>query len=570
MSAPAATRNPLAPVALLERERCGPAFPRTLVDLLRRNAVTRAQARAYAFLSHDLEVEAGLTWEALDARARAVAAELQRRHAPGEPALLLFPPGLAFLEAFFGCVYAGVVAVPAPLPRPNRTADAVAAIAENAAPALTLTTAACLSRLRERGWGDCLAADQVPDAMARRWREPDLDGEDLALLQYTSGSTSSPRGVMVTHANLLHNQEAIRGAFRQSESTIILSWLPLYHDMGLIGNVLQALYLGVPCLLMSPLAVLQRPIRWLQAISRYRATSSGGPNFIYDLCARKLAPGQADGLDLRCWDTAFNGAEPVRWETLEAFAAAFVPAGFRREAFHPCYGMAEATLLVSCARGVRLRKAVAAPRVSCGRPAFGQARIVDPETLAPCRPGEVGEIWLAGGSVARGYWRDAEATAAAFGARLPTGEGPFLRTGDLGFVADGELCITGRLKDLIIVAGRNHHSEDVERTAARSHPAFRAGGAAAFAVESAGGERLVLALEVERRRGPEDAGASAEALAAVRHAVAEEHDLALHDVLFFPPGGLPRTSSGKVRRQACRALYLAQRGVGADLPGARA
>src|SRR6185436_6705124 len=278
-------------------------------------------------------------------------------------------------------------------------------------------------------------------------------------------------------------------------------WLPLYHDLGLIGILLQAAWVGAPCVLMAPVAFLQSPARWLRAVSRYRATTSGGPNFAYDLCVRKIPPVEREGLDLSSWRIAFNGAEPVRAGTLDRFAAAFAPAGFRRQALYPCYGLAEATLMVSGNRPGE-GPAVRGSAVGCGRMLPGvEAVIADPATAAPCGPGEVGEIWVAGGSVARGYWNRPEESAETFGACLSGsagGRGPYLRTGDLGFLDGDQLFIAGRIKDLVILRGRNHHPQDLELTAERSHPALRPGGGAAFAVEAAGEERLVLVHEVER------------------------------------------------------------------------
>jgi acyl-CoA synthetase (AMP-forming)/AMP-acid ligase II/acyl carrier protein len=353
---------------------------------------------------------------------------------------------------------------------------------------------------------------------------------------------------------------------------VVVGWLPLYHDMGLIGNVLQPLYVGARAVLLSPLTFLQRPALWLAAVARYRATTSGGPNFAYDLCARKVGEEEKAGLDLSSWSVAFNGAEPVRAETVERFAAAFAPCGFRRAAFFPCYGLAEATLFVTggapgagpvirpvdAAALERHQVADAPPGapgralVGCGRAAAGQAvRIVDPESGAPCAPGRVGEVWVAGPSVAAGYWGRPEETARTFGARL-AGEGPFLRTGDLGFLADGELFVTGRRKDLIILRGRNHYPQDLERTAEASHPALRPGCGAAFGVDRDGEERLVILQEVER-----SAADPAGIADAVRRAVAGEHEVAVEEVVLVRSGTVLKTSSGKVRRAACRAAYLA-------------
>jgi amino acid adenylation domain-containing protein len=565
--------------------------PKTLAGVLRTRAAERPNQLAFTFLA-DGEIETERwTYAELDARATAIAAALAESVRPGERALLLFPPGLDFIAAFFGCLYAGVVAVPAYPPRPNdRSQSRLRSIARDAEPKAALTTSAILVGVE--GPKGLLAI--APELAGLRWlptdalgswtggagRElPEPDPGSVAFLQYTSGSTAAPKGVMVTQANLVHNERMISAAFEQDEESVVVGWLPLYHDMGLIGNVLQPLHSGGRCVLMSPVSFLQKPLRWLAAISRYRATTSGGPNFAYELCARKIGPEAKEGLDLSSWRVAYNGAEPVRAETLERFAEAFEPCGFRRGAFYPCYGLAEATLFVTGGEQGRFPRVEAvdaaalerhevepAPResptarllVSCGRASMGQkVAVVDPEAGVELPPGMVGEIWVSGPSVARGYWKQDEATERDFNAFLlgarESGEGPYLRTGDLGFFSDGELFVTGRLKDLIILRGRNHYPQDIELTAERSHPDLRPGNGAAFSVEVGGEERLVVAHEVERRRreGLE------EVAEAVRRAVAEEHEVTVHEVVLLRVGTLPKTSSGKVQRRLCRELYLA-------------
>src|SRR6185369_3048198 len=345
-----------------------------------------------------------------------------------------------------------------------------------------------------------------------------------------------------------------RIAFGQTPESVVVGWLPLFHDMGLIGNVLQPCFVGADCVLMSPAAFLQKPARWLQAIHRFRGTTSGGPNFAYDLCARSVGPEVRAGLDLSSWSVAFNGAEPVRAETLRRFAEAFAPCGFRRSAFVPCYGLAEATLLVTAARG-----AADDSPVSCGAlPSDGEVLVVDPEAGIPSAGEAVGEIWVAGPSVATGYWNRPEETRETFGAVLRDGRGHhlrYLRTGDLGFVRDGELVVTGRLKDLIILRGRNLYPQDVELTAEQAHPALRAGGGAAFSVDEQGEERLVVVFEVGREVGrhPGELSTIADA---IRRAVAEEHGVRVAGVALVRTGTIPKTSSGKIRRRECRARHL--------------
>jgi len=557
----------------------------TLIEILRQRAARQAEKVAYRFLADGEDEVASLTFAELDRRARALGAFLQQQGATGERALLLYPPGLEFVVSFLGCLYGGVVAVPAYPPRTNRPDARLAAIVKDARPRFALTTpaladlakdfAAHVPGLRDLQW---VATEEIDQQLAGLWvahADPSSVPGSTAFLQYTSGSTATPKGVMVTHRGLFHNERMIQAAFNQSEESVIVGWLPLYHDMGLIGNVLQPLFAGASCVLMAPVAFLQQPVRWLRAISKYRATTSGCPNFGYELCARKIDAAAREGLDLSSWQVAYSGAEPVRAETLRLFAEAYAPHGFRSEAFYPCYGLAEATLFVSggtpgqgagvCrvdAEALGQNRAVAetagkASRelVACGRAWLDQqVRIVDPESGRTLPDGQVGEIWVAGESLAAGYWNRPEETREVFGAVCEDDPATkYLRTGDLGFVgADGEIFITGRVKDLIIIRGRNHYPQDIELTAERSHPALRLGGGAAFSVEADGEERLVIVHEVERTWRRELGGV----VEAVRRAVAEEHEVPVHAVALIKPQSLPKTSSGKVRRRASRADFL--------------
>jgi natural product biosynthesis luciferase-like monooxygenase protein len=558
----------------------------SLVDILCSKALYQPEKKAFTFLLDGETEETSLTYRELDLQARAIATRLQYLGASGERALLIYPPGLEFIPAFFGCLYAGVIAVPAYPPRRNQSLSRLQSILADAGATIALTTKTVLSNVERQltesptlqalHW---LATDNIASDLAQAWHKPAISSDTLAFLQYTSGSTGTPKGVMVSHGNLLHNEQMIQQAMQHTEKTIVVGWLPLFHDMGLIGNVLQPLYLGIPCILMSPVAFLQRPLRWLQAISRYKATTSGGPNFAYELCVSKITNEQRETLDLSSWDVAFNGAEPVRVETLERFATAFEPCGFRREALYPCYGMAETTLLVSGGLKAALpvlttvqgdaleqHRVVSASGendgvrtlVGCGQTLLEQQIVIaHPETLTRCQPPFVGEIWVWGNSVAQGYWNRPEETQTTFRAYLAgTGEGPFLRTGDLGFLQDGELFVTGRLKDLIIIRGRNHYPQDIELTLEQSHPVLQVGCTAAFSVEVNGQERLVVACEVERtsRRNLE----LDEVVGAIRKAVSEQHDLEVYGVLLLKPGSIPKTSSGKIQRQGCKAGFLAE------------
>jgi amino acid adenylation domain-containing protein len=560
--------------------------PTDLASLLRLRAVLQADDTAFAFLARGERETAHLTFASLDRRARAIAARLQKSvaTAPGARVMLLYPAGLDYIEAFFGCLYAGVIAAPA-YPPGGHHRQRLHAIVADAEPAAVLT----IGELRDRFSADpgCrfganalpwLATDTVDSAEGDDWAPYDADPDSIAFLQYTSGSTGDPRGVMVSHGNLVANQQVIRDSFHHTRRSSLVGWLPLYHDMGLIGNVLQPLFVGAAAHLMSPLAFLEKPARWLQAISARGAHTSGGPNFAYELCVRKVTPEQKLDLDLSCWKVAFSGAEPVRAATLDRFSEAFAQCGFRREAFLPCFGLAEGTLVVTApmrgaAPAVRHveRKALernqitpaegrgAAALVGCGRPWRGhRLRIVDPDSRRPCRPGEVGEIWCAGPSVAEGYWRRPEETASAFSARIVGEDGDeYLRTGDLGFIEDDELYVTGRLKDLIIVAGRNYYPQDFERVLDDSIDAVRPGCSGAFSVTIDDREAVVIVAELERQAAQnlERTGANA-LLAQIRESLAAECEIAPHEIVLVRAGAIPRTSSGKIRRAQCRREYL--------------
>ncbi|MET8846903.1 amino acid adenylation domain-containing protein [Amycolatopsis sp. NPDC004625] len=545
--------------------------PETLAELLARRGAEQPGREALTFLGDD-ETAATLTYAELDARARAVAALLAGTCRPGERALLLYPPGFDYVAGFFGCLYAGIIAVPAYPPLDSRQAARLTGIAADATPAAVLTGAAFLAParallepvLREAGvtaaW---LATDTAAavDGGSRVRHNPDR----IAFLQYTSGSTGQPKGVVITHANLVHNSAFIRDRFGHSADSRGVIWLPPYHDMGLIGGILQPVFAGFPVTLMSPLAFLREPARWLRAVSGYGATTSGGPNFAYDLAVRKTTPEQREALDLSRWSVAFTGAEQVRPATLDAFADAFAVAGFRRRAYFPCYGLAEATLMVTGVRfdadpdvtafsAAALATGRARPAtggdparqlVSCGTPpADGGVAIVDPDSGAPVGDGTIGEIAVSGPSVAAGYWGGRDAGV--------FGDGR-VRTGDLGFRHGGALYVTGRHQDLIIVRGRNIAPDDVELTASGAHAALRPGCGAAIAVEVGGEERLAVVHEVQ---GPKPWPLD-EIAAAVRTAVLAGHGVAVSRIVLLGKGGLPKTSSGKVRRSECRRALAA-------------
>ncbi|MFI2435996.1 fatty acyl-AMP ligase [Streptomyces sp. NPDC018693] len=557
---------------------------RSLVDLLTAHASHQPDRTAYRFLvtgDCDGEVQE-ISYGRLALRSRAVAAWLQDRGLAGSRAVLLHRPGLEFVSAYLGCLCAGVVAVPAVPPqdraRGHRALTRTRRLVADADAEVILGDREVIAalgdpagHLPELDGITRVATEDIPDEQATAWRPPDLTPDSVAFLQYTSGSTSAPRGVVVTHGNLLDNERVItermghtRDALDAHDHELFVSWLPVYHDMGLIGPVLNAVYLGATTTLLSPLHFLQRPERWPAAVSRYRPHTSGGPNFAYELCLRHTTPALLDRLDLRSWRVAFNGAEPVRAATLRRFADTFAPAGFDRRALHPCYGLAEATLMVT--GGTPRALADTAP-VSCGRPGDGVTVVIaDPERQRELPDGEVGEIWVQGAGVAQGYWRNALATRDTFRATLPGREGRFLRTGDLGHLDDGELFVTGRLKDLMVIDGRNHYPQDVELTAELAHPALRPGCTAVFSVDAGvDGERPVVVAEI----GPDMAGEAEKIADVVGGAIGEAHGLSVHDVVLIRPGTLPKTSSGKIRRRASRAAYLDGTLAGLDSAAAR-
>jgi acyl-CoA synthetase (AMP-forming)/AMP-acid ligase II len=498
---------------------------------------------------------------------------------------LLFPPGLDFIVAFFGCLLAGVIAVPMMIPRRNSSRDASMAILADCRPRFAITlrdlvTGArpdLVERLRsiEAEWlfVDAIAAPRGPDAEL-----PAVQRDDIAFLQYTSGSTSAPKGVIVSHGNLLDNSEMIRIAFGNTRQSTYVSWVPLYHDMGLIVNVVQSLYVGALCVLLPPVTFMQRPLTWLRAIHDYRAEVAGGPNFAFDLCVRRHRAELMQGIDLSCWKLAYNGAEPVRADTIERFASTFSPYGFAAKSLYPAYGMAEATLLISggergsgpvtrtlSRNSLQRHRAVPTRRdedaeilVGCGRKLVCEnLAIVDPETRRRLGACLVGEVWVAGPHVAQGYWRNPEATTCVFRARIDGEDAPsWLRTGDLGFLDDkGELFITGRIKDLIIIRGINHYPQDIEDTVQNCHPKLRRHCGAAFGVHGQNNEeQLVVVQEIERTYR-QHSGIE-EIIACVREAVTREHDIAAHKIVLIRTGTLPQTTSGKIQRNLARQLFL--------------
>ncbi|WP_141700424.1 non-ribosomal peptide synthetase, partial [Pseudomonas sp. BIOMIG1BDMA] len=549
-------------------------LPSTLAQALQRRAVLAPDQVALRFLAEDQEQNVVLSYRDLDLRARTIAAALQADAEFGDRAVLLFPSGPDYVAAFFGCLYAGVIAVPAYPPESARRhhQERLISIMADAEPRLLLTSAGLreallqMDELKAEGAPQLLCVDTLDSALAEGWQPVELADDDIAFLQYTSGSTALPKGVQVSHGNLVANEMLIRRGFGidLNPDDVIVSWLPLYHDMGLIGGLLQPIFSGVPCVLMSPAYFLGRPLRWLEAISEYGGTISGGPDFAYRLCSERVSESALERLDLSGWRVAYSGSEPIRLDTLERFAEKFSACGFTADNFLASYGLAEATLFV--AGGVRGQgipalhldeQALAQNRaepgqgsamMSCG---FSQPEhavlLMDPQQLCELPDNRIGEVWAAGPSIAHGYWRNPEASAKTF---VQHAGRTWLRTGDLGFMRDGQLYITGRLKDLLIVRGHNLYPQDIEKTIEREVEVVRKGRVAAFAVTDQGQEGIGIAAEISRsvqKILPPEA-----LIKAIRQAVAEACQEAPSVVVLLNPGALPKTSSGKLQRSACR------------------
>ncbi|MEO0756446.1 MAG: fatty acyl-AMP ligase [Cyanobacteria bacterium J06648_16] len=560
----------------------------TLVELLQHRAQQQPEDLAYQFLEDGKREGAAYTYAQLDQQARAIAAFLQQQEVKGERALLLYPQGVEVVAAFCGCLYSGIIAIPVPPPdagRMKRTLPRLREIVKDAAATMVLSNARIIALIKDSGlefpefdamrWVD---TEQIEPELAEGWTDPEVDKDVLAYLQYTSGSTSTPKGVMLSHYNLMHHSAYLQRACGYTADGPTVTWMPYFHDYGLVEGLIQPMYNGAPCYIMAPLAFVKRPLRWLQAIQKYGATHSQAPNFAYDLCVRRIRESQREGLDLSSWKSAGNAAEPINPRVMRDFYETFKPHGFEWETFAPAYGLAEATLLVSSTPVGQAPKilpldatllergsvAIGDPEedtvratVSCG-PLVCETQVViaHPEKLTECAPDQIGEIWIADPGVASGYWQRQEATVETFRARLEdTNEGPFMRTGDLGFMQDGELYITGRIKDLIIIRGTNHYPQDIEWTVQQVHPAMRPNYGACFSIIVDGEEQLVVVQEVERSH-QKDLPAE-EIITEIRQAISEAHELQVYAIALVKSGNVLKTSSGKIQRQGCKASFKA-------------
>jgi len=555
----------------------------TLVDLLCRRSCLHSNKIIYSYIKNGV-VQESLSFRSLDCKARAIAVQLQDCSRFGDRALLIYPPGLEYIAAFFGCLYAGVIAVPTYPPKRNRADQWLQSILQNSKSTLVLTNGDILADIKK--YLECgttfegisyVTTDNIDIEYAKNWNKPQITAKTLAFLQYTSGSTSSPKGVMLSHHNLLHNLSLIYQAFEHSSESRVVSWLPPYHDMGLIGGILQPLYAGMSAFLMSPTCFIQQPYCWLKAISDFKATTSGAPNFAYDLSIQKISQAQKETLDLSCWDLAFTGAEPIRHDTLERFYNSFSICGFRKQSFYPCYGLAENTLFVTGKVKKELPSVAIVDTDSllqhnikystihettkltllvssgCALPEQ-KIKIVDPLTTSLCLPDQIGEIWISSQSVASGYWNLQVENERTFNARLPGYDDKFLRTGDLGFIHENELFVTGRIKDLIVIRGLNYYPQDIELTIENSHTALQDNACAAFSIEIDNEERLVIVQEIKRtyfRKLNIE-----EVISAISHAIFINHGISVYAITLLMPGAIPKTSSGKIQRSKCRLKFI--------------
>lgn len=557
----------------------------TFTDLLQARISLHPNKLAYHFF--DGKSDTFVNYEQLDQNIRRYAAVLQEHGLFNQRVILIFPAGMEFMYAFYACMYTGAIAVPASEPRQQRVEQSdlkrlLAIIADSDPKAIVTTPEIC--RAMKTQLTDELSSKpllwltptELEQGDGDQWRPQILSADHLCFLQYTSGSTGSPKGVMIDHRNLIVNQQMLAEGLKNDSDTVIVSWLPLFHDMGLITKMLHATYLGVPSHHTLPSTFIRQPFLWLKAISEYGGTFSGGPNFAYDLCVQRINERRKAELDLSSWRIAMNGSEPIREATQRAFTEAFAECGFNPKTFNPCYGLAEATVYVSgyparagysvamldeAKLSQRLAQeaindTLAVPIVGSGM--LGDSSdicIVDPDTRQPCAPEQIGEIWVSGAHIGKGYWQRPELSASVFRAKIANSPASrdYLRTGDFGFIRNGELFFTGRLKELIICHGKNHYPQDIERTVEEAQSCLRPHCGAAFSINLDGEEKLVVAYEVLRKHKTMDFQPLFES---VRKAILDHHQLATHAIVIMQPKSMPKTTSGKLQRTACRDRYL--------------
>ncbi len=559
-----------------------------LIELVEQQSQRYNDKVVYQFLKDGETLDQSLTFKELETQVKHLAAHIQANSQSGDRALLLYPSCLDYIVAFYACLVAGVIAVPAYPPKnKNRDWPRLQRILDDSGSRLVISLTSFRGSVD--GWFEdqvdhekpfFIASDELDETCNMPWQRPQVSGDTTAFLQYSSGSTGSPKGVVVSHANLLHNEQVLVSSFQGRDEITLVGWLPIYHDMGLIGNVISALYCGFRFILMSPASVVQKPYRWLKAISDYKAEISGGPNFIYDHCVQQISEEQKQELDLSHWRVAFNGAEAIHAASLERFYKAFACTGFSYSSFSPCYGLAENTLIATCktpqqapksltfdSKELSYNKAIelidsintkTTTLVSSGDNIIGQTvRIVNPQSLSACEDNDIGEIWIAGASVAKGYWNNEVLTQSTFHAYVGD-QGPYMRTGDFGFMREGNLFVTGRMKEVIISNGQNYYPQDIEASLQSESDHFRKGSGAAVAVELEGREQLVIIQELTRQGMRLGSDEVSKLILKAQIRVAEQHQLVLSDLVLVKFGALSKTTSGKIQRYRNRERYLAQ------------
>jgi acyl-CoA synthetase (AMP-forming)/AMP-acid ligase II/acyl carrier protein len=556
-----------------------------MVELLIKRLKDHPDKTVYILLEDGVNEKNSITYAVMVAMAKAIAVTLLKNGTKGDRVMLLFSTGIEFITSLYGCFFAGMIAVPAYPPRRNKPNERFISIIENSKPAFILSNSLIYEDLNKYHKGNAfseeicqLVYEEIPSELSEEWLNPNVQADDIALLQYTSGSTGTPNGVMVSHGNIMHNSECIKQSFGFDENSIGVNWLPNFHDMGLIGCLIQAAYLGGSNVIIPPLSFLKNPANWFRMITKYKATTGGGPNFAFDYCMEKVTDEEISEFDLSSLRTLYCGAEPIRKNTLESFTDKFRKAGFSGTQFFPCYGMAESVLITTGgdfkAKPIYLSidpQAIEENKVlpvraekdgrmltACGYPWLGMGvLIVNPETSTPSPAGEIGEIWVKGPSVAKGYWKDKQSTEKTFNAFISgTEDGPYLRTGDLGFIHEGQLYVSGRMKDLIIIRGSNFYPNDIEHSAENSNPALRQNACAAFSTDIDGEEKLLIVMEVERTHMREMN--EEQVFEDIREAVFAGHGIQPHAITLIRTGSILKTSSGKIQRFALRKAWLRQ------------